>query len=176
MNDYVPKPINRDRLFEALHDNLPVAPKAESRAAAAAGDSAVEEQSVAIPGLDAAAGIARLGGSRSGYIEVVAEFCRYGDHFYADFLEAIQQQDFHRSRELVHTLKGAAGNVSAVDIHRSALLLESACKTRDMTQMNSIVEIVRKAFNTVSQSCQTMMEAHYGNGKDTNEPNRPPGS
>jgi CheY-like chemotaxis protein len=121
MNDYVTKPIEPERLFSMLAGWIQPDP---NRIAAVPAGEATQEAPPFVPGIDMAAALERLGGNR----RLLATLL---DRFVADFepspqrlLAAIEHGAFEQAALLVHKIRGAAGNLSMAELHRSAGELE----------------------------------------------------
>nr|WP_229259329.1 hybrid sensor histidine kinase/response regulator [Duganella aceris] len=121
MNDYVTKPIEPERLFSMLAGWIPPDP---GRSAAVPAAEAAQEAPPFVPGIDMAAALQRLGGNR----RLLATLL---DRFVADFqptperlLAAIEAGSLEQAALLVHKIRGAAGNLSMAELHRSAGELE----------------------------------------------------
>ncbi|MFW5837119.1 MAG: response regulator [Desulfovibrionaceae bacterium] len=127
MNDYAPKPIDRKELFAALRRNarnFVPAPQAQP-------DPAHSQQgpgaAPAIPGLDTADGLKRLGGSVKLYLDIIRDFLAVNADFPEKLQAALDQGDAREAVRLAHSLKGAAGNIAAGELAERARELEAAC-------------------------------------------------
>lgn len=110
----------------------------------------------ALPGLDIAEGIDRLGGERELYVEMVTEYCdAYGD-FGTEFRELVSIGDLQSARRTAHSLKGAAGNISAKDLHVVAKALEHACTEETPFRILELLPPVEAALARVAASAKKM--------------------
>lgn len=129
MNDFVSKPIEQATLFTVLA--AWVAPRGtaslETRREAAFAETVSD-----YPGFDFAAGLRRLEGNRGLLLRLMADFARD----YADATERIRHAaeaaDWDVARRLAHTVRGAAGNLSATELFEVAGHVEHAAATRDI--------------------------------------------
>jgi hypothetical protein len=131
MDDFVPKPIDRGRLFRVLRKWIgPAAERPlESRAAVPAAKKEAAPVAHAalppeLPGLDLADGLVRLGGKAALYRRVLAAFARNFAGHAKVVRAALEAGDRKAAREQAHLLAGAAGNVSARELRRLCLALE----------------------------------------------------
>jgi len=82
-----------------------------------------------VPGLDAEAGLRRVLGKPDLYRRLLARFL--ADHAEAPrrIGQALRIGDLSRAREAVHSIKGVAANISAVDVEQAAASLEAALRS-----------------------------------------------
>jgi HPt (histidine-containing phosphotransfer) domain-containing protein len=126
MDDYVTKPIDPQELFAALVRWIPSGVRRHNRGASDTLDADVALP--ALPGIDAASGLARLNGNHAAYRQLLLKFAhnhaRTGDEIRA----ALQSGDMECAARLAHTLKGVSGNVGANALHQAVRELEAALK------------------------------------------------
>ena len=176
MNDYVTKPIDPDTLYAvlatwvaadtgraALVDQEPqrafAAPPAASSATQMATSSAsVSSASAAAAladsdhrGIDIEAALARLGGHSAVLTRLLGLFTKdFGatlQHIHA----AIDSGDVAAAAELVHKIRGAAGNLSAPDLYQTATLLEDHLRGRE-SALPELLHEFAQAFDVVMRS------------------------
>jgi CheY-like chemotaxis protein/anti-sigma regulatory factor (Ser/Thr protein kinase) len=121
MNDHVGKPIDLNELFTALRRHVRIAHAVPDAAPSdAAGD--------ALPGIDIAAGVRRLGGRRSAFDHVLGVFrSSIGDPA-GEIAAALNAGDRTAATQLAHRLRGAAGNVAATKLAGIAERIETTLK------------------------------------------------
>ena len=146
MNDYVAKPIDSELLFKAI-GNAVGGGYDQVTLSVPANDQVETTQSPdELPGLDFEEGLARVGGSREVYLDILNEYCDFYQGAVPEFTQLLDQEDFEAARKKAHSLKGAAGNISAVDLKLVVELLETACLESDPTQARTCLEDVEKAL------------------------------
>jgi two-component system, sensor histidine kinase and response regulator len=133
MNDHVAKPINKKHLFSVLAKWLPH-------------NSPVEKQVLepeilpvhdvvdlpdVLPGIDLTAALERLNGNKKLFRSLLLEFSRDFSTAADKIRPALRgksKKDLKSARNLVHSVKGMAGNLSAQDLFNSAQALEKAIR------------------------------------------------
>ncbi|QDR81742.1 ATP-binding protein [Sporomusa termitida] len=116
---YLTKPLEVARLIEVLQTHLALPPASGSGAATAG------EQSNNAACLDAASAVARLGGKKAAYKQLLKRFVGHGGD--ADTLATqIATGDFAGAKLLVHTLKGTAANIGATRLTQVCCQVEQA--------------------------------------------------
>jgi two-component system, sensor histidine kinase and response regulator len=143
MNDFVAKPISVDELFSCLRRWLPAgAPGPLQLEPAAPSPASADDPLFAVKGLDARAGLARVGNDRNLYLRLLEKF--HANH--CDSLDAIAadlaRADFEAARQAVHALKGVSGNIAAAGLYESLLDLQAAV---DRRQHESALDALKSA-------------------------------
>ena len=127
MDGHVAKPVDRDALFSALRRFIPALSDLEGPGKVVpTAPAGLPER---LPGIDLAAGIARMGGDPAGYASVLAGFIRDHGGAVDELAAPIADGDLRTAAARAHALKGAAGNVSAVGLADAARSLETVCRT-----------------------------------------------
>jgi PAS domain S-box-containing protein len=135
MDDYVPKPIDQKELFKALRKNI----FRFDYDIVETDENSVKQKDNGFPGLNIKEGIERLGGNKHIYSEIVDEFCKTFNTFATEFETYISQNVYSDAKLHVHSLKGAAGNISANGLYHTAKLLEKACINENTDDIFSIL-------------------------------------
>jgi two-component system, sensor histidine kinase and response regulator len=126
MNDYISKPIEPHLLVTMLSRWTTLhlteePPPAVTRTPPVAPSSR-------LPGIDMDAGIRRLMGKEELYKKLLVGFFRKNVSVPADIRTSLERGDRDLAKAQVHTLKGTASTLSAYDVHRFALNLETAIR------------------------------------------------
>lgn len=130
MVDHVSKPINVGHLFATLARWIARAPDVVTPHAAPTGRVAqVEPDLPRLPGLDTAVGLATYMGNRGLYMRQLQRFAETYQDLSALFASALADADAGAARRTVHSLRGIAGNLGAVQVQHASAALEQACKT-----------------------------------------------
>ena len=144
MNDHVTKPIDPDRLFEALLRWLPVrsagvaplpaipaaAPAPAPAAASARRGSglAADDPLAAVPGLDAGDGLRRVLGKRESYVGILRRFVSGQARVPGEIRSALAEDRRADAERAAHTLKGVAGSIGARELQGQAAAVETAIR------------------------------------------------
>ena len=144
MNDHLAKPIKPGQLFETLVRWVsPVtagaAPK-DIRSMAEADLSRAVKDFPKMDGIDVRVGLVNVNGDRSLLRRVLVEAVRLHKGTAADIREAVRRGDHAKARELVHTLKGVAGTIGALELAAKAEALENALETPEADLVESSAE------------------------------------
>jgi CheY-like chemotaxis protein len=140
MNGHVTKPIDPDQLFATLQKWIQpsekrvttqkpvfsVEPSVESNVI-----SAEKELPESLPGFDLADGLKRLQGNQKLYRKLLLNFATDYYEVVNEIREALDAEDFERTHSLVHSLKGLAGNLSAMDLQAAAVKMEKLVRGVD---------------------------------------------
>ncbi|AXE33310.1 hypothetical protein DK843_02665 [Chromobacterium phragmitis] len=125
MADHVAKPIDPQVLFSTLARWI-------SRDAPLSDVAVAEEAPLPrIAGLDQAAGLRRVAGNRELYLHLLRQFLEEESGAAIRFGVAVSEGDYQTAERVVHTLKGAAGNIGFVDLQKTAMRLEMATRARE---------------------------------------------
>jgi CheY-like chemotaxis protein len=127
MNDHVAKPVNFGELFTAL--DRWIHPRAGAPVAAETEPPPANVSLPSLPGIDQAAGLARVGGNAALYRRVLLKFRdQHVANFAAEFRAAQDAGDGPAAIRLAHSLKGVAQTLGAFDLGGAALELETAAR------------------------------------------------
>ena len=128
MNDYVSKPIDSKRLLSVLKKNIlssksPALPRTIPEKSMEPGPQNVE-QNLKVIDMDKA--MNRLGVPKNLYLTMLAEYVKVFEGFGQDVRQALESGDYDQARLKAHSLKGAAGNIGAEELHALSSSLELA--------------------------------------------------
>lgn len=161
MNDYVSKPLNPQTLLSLLrlwthtcalnHPN-----GAEDQPVVHHED--VKEEEGMLPGIDVASALDRLAGDENLLHELLVDFSRDFRDTPEEILKALQAEDYQTARRLAHSIKGVAGNLSAVDIYDAASELEQAIRNTEAERIPQLLDRLRTTLSIVIHSVDTLQE------------------
>jgi two-component system sensor histidine kinase/response regulator len=132
MNDYVAKPIEPDKLWEALlkwiKPNLREGQSPKTFSSVTSEKNENIDISLDIEGLNTSEGLRRVLGKKSLYLSMLRKFAVGQKNFVEQMNQALEAEDKTLAERLAHTLKGVAGNIGAESIQQAAAELETAIK------------------------------------------------
>jgi signal transduction histidine kinase/DNA-binding response OmpR family regulator/HPt (histidine-containing phosphotransfer) domain-containing protein len=160
MNDHLAKPIDPDKLFEALlrwisprtvavAPNVAPAPVVTERKPPA--DSAVLE----IPGIDTQSALKRSGGNRQRYVSLLRRFAESQARAVGEIRAALKAKDSATAQRTAHSLKGAAANLGANALAIAAGNTEVAIATQSEVEP-ALAEMERLLFAAVAAIQKTI--------------------
>ncbi len=162
MNDYVTKPIDPDTLYAVLanwmrHKTAP-ADNSNDTVAASVQDSNASSRDKAPPadarpGIDIAAALDRLGGHMALLSRLLALFVQDFGASLQHIQHAIDTGDLAQAAQLVHKIKGAAGNLSATELYETASVLEDRLRA-EQPALADLLDDFARAFETVMGSAR----------------------
>ncbi len=127
MNDYVTKPIDPKQLFDVLGKWVSISPEREQGAVPQAPDLPPSEaETPALPGFEPAEALKRLGGNERLYKKLLGDMASNHGGDCEQIRAALKAGELGAARQIAHTLKGIAGNLSAKEVHQAAAAMESA--------------------------------------------------
>jgi two-component system sensor histidine kinase/response regulator len=157
MNDYVSKPIDRKELFTALRRCIrPETPVPERPV------PATEDGLPILDGLDVSEGVQRIGGSLQLYAEIINEYRAYFRDFLSGFSSAVNAGDWGEAQQMAHSMKGAAGNISAGRLRDAAAELERRCASQSTTELDPLLKELEAALAQVLSSAKQLMTVAEG--------------
>ena len=163
MDDYVSKPIDLERLYSVLLKWIE--PHVEYRGTESeSSDSPVLSEpspfntlfSESVPGIDFRFGLQQVVGNETLYAKLLREFLvDYTD--VTDVIKnALDKGDIDVARRLVHTLKGVAGHMGAMELHAAARELESGIQGNVPVSKEDVLRNFEKAMAEVVHSINTL--------------------
>ncbi|WP_343729459.1 response regulator [Duganella sp.] len=155
MNDYVTKPIDPERLYAVLAAQIQRLPeRAPASAPAPAVIAAPALTSMA--GIDSEAALTRLGGNRKLLAVLLARFVQDFEATPERLQAALAHDAFEQAALLVHKVRGAAGNLSMPELHRSAGELEQLLLSPQRDQHGEALAAFAAALERVIESAQAL--------------------
>lgn len=152
MNDYLSKPIDRRELFTKLRNNIPSFSEKIKEDAAAR----VVLPDLTVEGVDVEEGMKRLGIPQELYLKMLEKYCRSFKGFTDELTLNIENEEFETARLKAHSLKGAAGNIAAVELFPAARDLEEACALEDKEPVLALLEKIEAAFQQIENSLEKL--------------------
>jgi len=158
MNDHLAKPIDPDKLFEALLRWIPARTAAPNVAAApvvTAQKPPADSAPLEIAGIDTQSALKRTGGNRQRYVSLLRRFADSQVGAVGEIRAALKAQDSATARQIAHSLKGAAANLGANALATAAGSAEVAIKTQSDVEP-ALGEMERTLFAAVAAIQKTL--------------------
>ena len=162
MNDYVAKPIEPDKLWEALlkwiKPNLREGQSPETFSSVTSEKNENIDISLDIEGLNTSEGLRRVLGKKSLYLSMLRKFAAGQKNFIGQMNQALEVEDKTLAERLAHTLKGVAGNIGAEPIQKAAAELETAVKAnQSRLEIDLLLTKVENLLENLIQQLETKL-------------------
>ncbi len=167
MNDYISKPIEPEQLFKVLsrwirpdfsgRKSSPATKKFKRAGSALPGK---------LPGIDITSALRRLGGNEDLLIRLLRTFLRNQKETGAALKKALNANDYKTARRLAHTVKGVAGNLSAMKLFEAAGRLEELISRGKAAHPAKLLPLFNDAMAEVFSSITIMEKKQKKGGKE----------
>ena len=163
MNDCLTKPISPEALFQVLLKWIPPKEKdvalqnRDVEATATLDDPLLPLDP--LPGLNVKTGLSRIGGDGLAYQHLLKRFQSSYEEFISQLETAFDEDNHTQALYLVHTLKGAAGNVGADQLYQISADFEKALQTPTLTvrQRKAYLLSLNRELQQVQQSMTALL-------------------
>ena len=157
MNDHIAKPIIPNVLFEALlrwipHNERQLPDPPDMHELTGHPDDALPE----IPGVDAVAGVQRMGGNIAAYRKLLTKFAENQADTIAT-IRAAWTDDQEGSVRAAHTLKGVSGSIGASAVQQAAAKLEAALKESPADLPDELMQQTEAALTAVLEPIRALV-------------------
>ena len=133
MSDYLSKPLDHNEFIEKITSWLQADSKLSSSASAA-------ETSIKIGALliwDQEGLLARVRKKSERVVKIIDLFLQDGPTTIAELTEAVVARDWEKMGLAVHTIKGVAANISALQLHATCVELEAICADKNLQLLDA---------------------------------------
>ena len=170
MNDYVPKPIDPDYLFATIARWIGKRPDRTFAAPAAPEVDApvCTDFPETLPGVDVAGVLKRLMGNRKLFADLLAEFASKYAGVAEQIRQALARGDSNLALLTAHTVKGVAGNLSALAVVAAARDVEDAVR-RGGPSASACLDELDRAMHTVVEAAQCLSTSVQGTERNVPE-------
>ncbi len=158
MNDHVLKPINPDTLFMTLHRWTGTGEARDLAIPQGAAQAGLQELPE-IKGLDTKGGLARLGGKREIYADLLVQFVDNHGADAKDIGAAMEDGRWDEAERLAHTLVGVAGNIGAEPLREASMALERNIHEKEKNQVRQALDKVTKNLAELLPGLRTAAQA-----------------
>ncbi|MDH4317934.1 MAG: response regulator, partial [Desulfobulbaceae bacterium] len=177
MNDHVAKPIEINQLVDTLvHWIGPIPKERAEMAAAQSGDRQKNMNETGgvknrrnLPGINERAGMKRLNNNRRLYLKLLSDLVRESEIMLDEIEGALSVDKSENARDIVHGLKGMAGNVSAVDMFTLAKRFERSLTQGRDEEWSDFLNALRDARELTAGSLAFLLgeeQAETGSQKE----------
>jgi CheY-like chemotaxis protein len=158
MNDFVSKPVDRDKLFDVLARIVRKVNKASLETMDVDSRKMIRLPAK-LPGIDIGDGMKRLGCEPTRYIELLNQFCKTIRTSIRKVRSMIDEGDLSSARYEVHNLKGASANISAVALFQIAKNIENRLAEEGLAGLEGHhhVNELEDAYEQLLESCRKLV-------------------
>jgi len=155
MNDHITKPIDPQVLYATLLKWIEPSSFGLQKSKSS---SQLDNSFQKLDGIDTNAGLQRMAGDQERYQKLLLRFL--ANH--ADSVEKIENAldagDMESAITLAHTLRGVAGNISALQVQEDVQILEAAIKDSQEKLIDQRLSAVKESLQEVLASIQTFKD------------------
>ncbi len=156
MDGYLAKPISADQLFSALERFAKLMDQSTQEAAAKPSGTRQGGKLATLPGIDLKSALDRVCGDEDLFESLLLSFSKRFRNIPSEILAARDGCDFATVRYLVHTIKGVAGNLSAIDLHHVAEDLEQALESDDKENFQRLFDYFERTLHAMVQGIDNL--------------------
>ena len=148
MDGYLPKPVKREELIDAVERHSYESPAPEK-------DRLARKQ----PGLDRAAVLARLDGDEEQLAELAGLFIQESPKLLSAIQQAIEQDDAQGLERAAHALKGSVGNFVIPTAVKAAQTLETMGREGNLAAADTAYAVLQEEISGIVQVFQRLESA-----------------
>ncbi len=152
MQGFVTKPIDPDEVFGAIVEWIK---PGERKVVEKKKEDSISFEEFIIPeitGIDSVDGLARVGGNKKLYLNLLEKFYNSNSNVIEEIKSALRESDQEKSVRLAHTVKGVAGNLGAKTLNKIAAVVESDLKQNHKESITKDLEELEKELSAVLTS------------------------
>jgi len=158
MNDYISKPINPAILYKTVHQWLDPQ-KRRYRKTTATQDSN-DTNTWHLEGIDIVAALGRVAGQKHMLVKMLTSFVEDFAQEDANIRKYLTLGQPTHALRLIHTLKGASGNIGASAIHTTCVELERALSTEPEANCQTLLTEMTHLFEQLIPNLQAFLTEH----------------
>ena len=102
-----------------------------------------------LAGINLKQALERCAGDRELFLEILGFFLTTYHQVVPEIQTALSQGDLKQAQFLVHAVKGAAGSISALNLHQAAGQLEKVLRSGALVPMESYLQEMIRTLNPV---------------------------
>ncbi len=167
MNHYLTKPVDVQALYRCLLDWIGKPDPVSADTTTTVDDGSPTEGRIltlpaTVPGIDLTQALERLVGDRALLIKLATLFQRNHAHKVDTIKTLLDHGEFKAAARLIHGLKGVAGNMGAIALHRAATELEHRLKKGDRPDWKPLWSPFQQRFDTLLEGCALLTTIDTG--------------
>ncbi len=116
----------------------------------------VSELPSSLPGIDVSSGLARVAGNKNLYLKLLRHVANDAPKNMEQLNAAVAEGNAQAIREVAHSIKGAASNLSILDVASAAEHLEQAAKAEDFGAVGLHLDALEKAFTAYGEVVESL--------------------
>ncbi len=161
MNDHVTKPIDPEHFIKTLVKWIkPVSGSVTGAPVPLTGNEEETALTESVPGIDLHSALKRLKGNKSLLRKLLLHFAENQCNAVDEIRTLLRNDNMEQSLRIAHSLKGAAGNLSANAVFKAAGALESALRSGKSTGLEKLLFRLEYSLKQVIESVSFL--AHAG--------------
>jgi len=158
MVDFITKPIDPALLWSALIKWVKPRPAADGHAPQSQGVESICRLPSELAGIDLNLGLSRVLGKQGHYLSLLRRFLAGNGDTVQQLARMLATGDREKATLLIHTVKGAAGNIGAMQVYACAAGLEEALKKKTgRKKPGELLKAVDVALGTVLTSLREQL-------------------
>ncbi len=155
MNDHISKPLSPDALKQMVRHWLQVG-ETDLLYSVALAQSMERGSCLGLPGIDVDEGLSRLQGNQPLYEKLLADFYKGQKEDLIQLQALLETGDWHEACQLIHALKGVAGNLGAKRLHELASQLETSLRRQYEMPGSALMDAFVLAFEQVMEGLEQL--------------------
>ncbi|MDO9592724.1 MAG: response regulator, partial [Erysipelotrichaceae bacterium] len=170
MNDYITKPIDTTLLFQTMGRWLAVTQKSKPDKEPfgefeqpPAKSKTLTTEDGAMPkldGIDVQSALSRLGGNQKLYRKLLVKFHKNHQNDIKTIRQILDMGDFETAERMIHTIKGAAGNIGAQEVYNASVAFEAMTEDLTLEYMEPLLGQLEKSLELVFASIAFLEDKH----------------
>ncbi|MGI2028588.1 transporter substrate-binding domain-containing protein [Endozoicomonas acroporae] len=161
MNDHISKPLSPAALKQMVRHWLQ-AGETDVHQTVALPQASENMSCLKLPGIDVDDGLQRLQGNRALYEKLLTDFYHGQREDLIQLEGLLETGKWHEACQLVHALKGVAGNLGASSLHDQAAQLEHSLRRQFEMPDNSLMDSFVLAFEQVMEGLEHLPPVKEG--------------
>jgi len=153
MNDFIPKPFDVDQMVQTIRSNIPMSKQADPETFNPRSSSG-QLSDINVLGIDMRHASRLLGGDRSLFTSLLSRFVREFSDTVPQIRSDLAAKNVAGACYRLHTLRGAAGNIAAIDVMDCSHDAEDAVRNGRSSEFPYLLERLETALTELVQSVQ----------------------